>query len=296
MPIIPKSFRDVVLAPSSAGRGDAMQMSFRDRASAMEFLRELSMDRDGEAQIRRLLRDLDPTFDASRATKESVLQALASHIAMGRLTVAAKNRPITVFAAAGSADSATAAGDSAEAAAEAAADAAAADAAAQTGETTTTAAEALEAAGAQPAEEIAPASAEATAAAEAAAAANADFATAEAETQAAVLQTAAGVGAPFCEECAKAAEEEEAAATEEVLPDEEPETPAEDPATERVVMAEAAANSDVSDVDAEAQAATLQEAAEEGVPFCEECEKLRKAEAEDEAESETATADAGASE
>lgn len=68
------------------------------------------------------------------------------------------------------------------------------------------------------------------------------------EEQAATLAAAAEDGAPFCEECAKAAAEQQAES------DDMPEN-----------------------IDAAAQAATLTAAAEEGAPFCEECEKAKKA-------------------
>jgi hypothetical protein len=75
--------------------------------------------------------------------------------------------------------------------------------------------------------------------------------------QAAVLKEAAQSGAPFCEECARLAREKAAAEAQ------QPEAVDDAPA--------AFANADVA-----AQAGAMRAAADEGTPFCEECEKARQ--------------------
>ena len=85
------------------------------------------------------------------------------------------------------------------------------------------------------------------------------------QAQAETLKQAAQNGTPFCEECEKlrkAREAEAAQAEPAAAPQPEP-APPPPPA-------------DFPDHDTEAQAAVMTAAAEDGTPFCEECERLRK--------------------
>ncbi len=81
--------------------------------------------------------------------------------------------------------------------------------------------------------------------------------------QAAVLRQAAAVGVPFCAECALYAAEQAAIARPAAKPPVKPPPPPPEPAPLTFKK----------DQDAELQAAVLIEAAQEGLPFCEECNR-----------------------
>jgi hypothetical protein len=85
--------------------------------------------------------------------------------------------------------------------------------------------------------------------------------------QAAVMREAAAAGSPFCEECEKARLEE---LDEEKATDAAAATDSDAPVAPRP--------DDFANTDVAAQAATMTDAATEGAPFCEECEKARLAE------------------
>ena len=91
----------------------------------------------------------------------------------------------------------------------------------------------------------------------------AELAQVDAGAQAAALQSAAESGAPFCEECEKARMAALAA---------QAQGPAQSAGDDEEQDEEEAA-----DVDPAAQAAVMQEAANDGAPFCEECERARAA-------------------
>lgn len=107
--------------------------------------------------------------------------------------------------------------------------------------------------------------------------------------QAAVLIQAARSGIPFCEECSRAAksapfspaQEEKRPAPPPPPPPPPPPKPAEpappppveEPEEEKVVAAAPVEPSFGKNADGEAQAAVLFEAAKDGTPFCEECER-----------------------
>jgi len=97
--------------------------------------------------------------------------------------------------------------------------------------------------------------------------------------QAAALRAAAADGVPFCAECARYAAEQAAI----VRPVAKPPVPAPPPPPP-----EPAPLTFKKDANAVRQAATLIEAAQEGIPFCEECNRL----AEEEAKSDAAPAPA----
>lgn len=94
-------------------------------------------------------------------------------------------------------------------------------------------------------------------------------------SQADTLKRAAEEGQPFCEECEKAkkALEEKMQLT----PPPPPTAPPPEPAPRSVFHAPTPSPGPPMDVDPEAQANTLKRAAENGVPFCEECERARQA-------------------
>lgn len=114
--------------------------------------------------------------------------------------------------------------------------------------------------------------------------------------QAGVLIAAAKAGMPFCEECARAAAEAQAspaAPARQAAPPEKPKAkpapaqapaPVPEPEPEPDPVAAAPAPAPVErnptfnkNLDAEAQAAVLKAAAEDGTPFCEECERAAAA-------------------
>lgn len=271
MSALPNSFADIEILPKSKQPVGGASIAFKDQQATVDFLKAVKASPAGEFNLRRSLEAVDPFYNTSGASIHEVIRRLATLIANGQVTIGMRHRAII---AGGSGDgstttnSASSSGDSTD-----------------SGES---AAEILAAQQDKPSEitEAPPPSAEAVEKAEQAAAEAADFVATDPVEQASTLQAAAAEGVPFCEECeklkaAEAARDGKPEAlgrnrffTFDPTPPEESEplvgwsSPSETPE---------APNNEFANADAAAQAATLQEAAERGAPFCEECEKARQA-------------------